>query len=835
MIDSRINGWSLFQVEAAINRALQKQAGATDFFQICLQTETGRPRIETIAIPSSCPEINQEKLIRYCAARINNLAMTLGGAAVELRCSNQELAGKALLELETHFPQAKKILSEFHGSNVEICYVPGPLYSNENAKQTFKSSSIQVPAKIAATTVGINIGQTMTKFVVVRDGEELPETRMSIPTWDGHDRSFEKLFDTVIKGVKRLLQVNSLEKAVDAIGIAIGGIVHDGLVTSRSGIASQMSGSDFNKLRNIASLIQERLGFMTLLSQDVMAKANSIRHDCCSQDVLILDIGTSTGGAFIEAYDTIPDYLNQVGRVVIDLSEHAIIREDGQAKGVLSKYLSFTGFKRVCNDYALKGIMPEEMLNLADAGNEVAEIILNNITRTVIEAIIILNRYYNAETVVLTGGFMQSFRFGSRLSEAISRHAAKEGISFPVIKLSKNPFFDGAVGVALMAAARWNNLSSIPLKARSLLQEAKSHKPPQIIANGINTPRQTVMDSGIGRDHYLGYNEDFIKRYIFQVTRDQPFGEAIAQRLIPEMNNIGQVGSLTPQEVQTAAVRTVNFAVDKYDPFLANKQLTNFITVNSLSPVKSLIKSTTQPGKRTDESFYVVFKACLVISALFNALDFFNPKILEQVFGKDFSPSSNCYSGLLDGYIKKILDTPMESLIIHDEFQHFINLISRHPGGSILYFMDNAGEAVVDLCVAELLLNAGFRVTLVAGLAPFVDDITASEIQELIEQSEELHSHMNKGCLNVSYVDSDMSAWGDILLNEWQNSTGYIAKGMRKLAQMYALKLNLSGMHVVLNKSDTVRKIVELERGISLTAEQKQNVILFFSNPDRRS
>ena len=66
-----------------------------------------------------------------------------------------------------------------------------------------------------------------------------------------------------------------------------------------------------------------------------------------------------------------------------------------------------------------------------------------------------------------------------------------------------------------------------------------------------------------------------------------------------------------------------------------------------------------------------------------------------------------------------------------DDFEAFCDLLRENPGGSVLYFMDNAGEAIIDLLAAEVLLMRGHRVVLV-GSDPFVDDVTISEVRQLV-------------------------------------------------------------------------------------------------------
>ena len=475
------------------------------------------------------------------------------------------------------------------------------------------------------------------------------------------------------------------------------------------------------------------------------------------------------------------------------------------------------------------------MLDLVDAGDPRGAILLRSLSRTLGEAVSILNRYYNAEIVVLTGGFVHA-QLGSRFLREVNQQASEDGTSLPAIIISANPVFEGAVGAAKMAAARWKALTDIPGEARRLLREANAHRPPEVVAYGICAARQTIMNSVLGRDHYRNYNERFIRRYINHSTRDQVFGEAVAEKLIPEVSNLEHVGRLTPQQVQTAAVRAIAFATGRLDPFWVQKRLTNLTARNFVTPLSLWMEANRQIVISSENHFTATLKAFLAISALFNAFDFFNPEALgygfRNVFGECvLSLSRSNFLEWLDKHIGDLLETQAESLIVHDEFQRFAGLLSRNPGGSILYFLDNAGEAVVDLHIAELMLDAGFDVMLVAGRSPFVDDVTVFEMQALVRQSETLLACKNSGRLKLASVESDMSVWDDVLLHEWQRAAGYIAKGMRKLSQLYPLNLRLSGLHVMLNKSDTIRRIIKNDRGISLTAEENGNVVFFFRKP----
>jgi predicted NBD/HSP70 family sugar kinase len=383
-----------------------------------------------------------------CAALINNLAMTFGGVAIEIRCTREALVVPALQKVETLYPQVRQVLSEYSGVSVTLSHIPGRP-THETTPHTIRTGKPQAVPPVGITAVGVNIGQTMTKFAAIRDGVEREDTRTIVPTWLGNpERLFSKLLESTLLELERFLSRYCPGGDVEALGISIGGIVRDGYVVSRSGIASRMSLEDLHGLRNLAHTVTSRLGIPTIVVQDVVAKAHAIRARGSHARTLVLDLGTSIGGAFIAADSTIPDYLNQVGRIVVDVSEDAVPRDDGQAVGVLSKYLSLSGYSRLREQCDLDDFAPDEVGRLAFRNDARARCLVKRLTDTFVDAIALLNRYYRARIVVLTGGLISSALGSALVREVIGRPS----YNGPGIAISANPLFEAASGAALMAA-----------------------------------------------------------------------------------------------------------------------------------------------------------------------------------------------------------------------------------------------------------------------------------------------------------------------------------------------------------------------------------------------
>jgi uncharacterized protein with ATP-grasp and redox domains/predicted NBD/HSP70 family sugar kinase len=825
---SRPMDLSLARYQAVIESRVSAVPAATEILEICLIAESGHTKRESILLPANWVSAERDNLLNYCAAFINNITMTLGGVAVECWCSNPDLVRPILQRLDDRYPQVRQILSDYHGCQVEIRHVLSRNDLTEDRSSNATSDEWPAFSDESGLAVGINIGQTLMKLATIRDGSE--HERMVVQTWDENkERSFANLLDRTLQTLGDHLSTHALENRVDAIGVAIGGIVHDGYVTSKSGIAAQMSDNDFEQLRNLAGIMQERLGVVTLLTQDVIAKAYALRSRYRGRPVLVLDLGTSTGGAFIDANGAIPDFLNQVGRVVVDLSENAIPRDDHKAVGVLSKYLSLTSCGTISRTCGLDGMSLDAIAHLTTAKDPRATRFLETLAETLVEDVIILNRYYEADIAVLTGGVVTG-QFGSLLMIAAKRRASEMGAVLPQLEISNEPIFEGSIGVARMAIARQKVLSAAPLLVRTLLRESRQQRIPEVVANDNNRLGQTVMDSPLGRDYYIDYNERFLRGYLPHTTRDSCFAESLTRQILPEISNLREVGLLSPQQVQSVVVRTAAGATGNKDPFWLQKQKSNFIASECAATVAEQVKAEleTSPSHR---DFTSSLKMLLLLAASLNFFEFFNSDVFSKSPGTDGSNRHKLSAEAIQQCLDCLTDDPSVSVLLHDEFEPFAQLLVENPNCSVMYFLDNAGEAIFDLQVVEFLLAARYKVNLVAGLMPFVDDVTVAEVDYFVQRSKCLNKARAAGRLTIAGIDSDLAVWPEPLLAQWQTASVYVAKGMRKLNQLYSPHVRLPGLHVVVNKSDTARRIVLESCGRSLPKEPRSKVIFIFRAP----
>jgi predicted NBD/HSP70 family sugar kinase len=186
------------------------------------------------------------------------------------------------------------------------------------------------------------------------------------------------------------------------------------------------------------------------LVQDVEAKAHFHAVSGGLRDCLVLDLGTSLGGAYIDSNGALPAYLNQVGRIAFDLDESSVPRADGQGDGLLSQYLSARGIVRLATaaESAITDAAQLESLPASPA-HPAEQHLLRLLRSRLRSGVSLAAHWYDPSKIILTGGVV-SGRFGTVAQTWLEVSGGYE------IAVSDEPLFDGCVGAAwigLTAAA----------------------------------------------------------------------------------------------------------------------------------------------------------------------------------------------------------------------------------------------------------------------------------------------------------------------------------------------------------------------------------------------
>jgi predicted NBD/HSP70 family sugar kinase len=377
-------------------------------------------------------EGNQE-FARYVAAEINNYMMRTGSYPLRL-VADEDLLGKVEIELKGRYSQV--------GHLSRLLNPQAQAHAGSLVSLTGASWHRSPPARTNGPIIGVNVGQTFIKGYA-RNPETGEEVNLKSGLFDGDGTKGERICRNTEEMFLRLV---SYSERVPALGLTVGGIVQDGWIIPESGITSGLSEPDLSRVVNLPMMLMRSIGRPIFIEQDARAKA--YYHSALGKrKCLIMDIGTSLGGSYVDSSGCIPRYLNQVGRIAWDLSDVAAPRQDGRGAGLLSQLLSANG---------LMAVAKTEHLNISQA-NRIDEALgqqfgsaqeaARTFCRLFTAVVPLLSDYYDLSEIVITGGVV-SGRLGNLILEAAKQHLGS-GLE---VTSSDEPEFDSAIGVAWASA-----------------------------------------------------------------------------------------------------------------------------------------------------------------------------------------------------------------------------------------------------------------------------------------------------------------------------------------------------------------------------------------------
>lgn len=411
----------------ARNTSSLSAQGAHRGVVLTLTSHSGRQSEHRLHAASTLGDQYSQISARYMAAAVNNVAMIEGAISFTLRGDDQlvHLISEILDERYSQVHRLSQLMREAITDNADYC----------------EPWATAIPVKPRNATIGINIGQSYIKAVAITHGEVV--RRVIARTHDGKGTPGERIC-TNARRVVRSLQA-AAPQAV-AVGLAVGGIVLGGQIFPESGVTLALNPDDYLAVSGLAKALEGEIGLPVLTAQDVRSKAY---FHSASQEVkqcLVVDLGTSLGGAYVDAQGAIPDLLNQVGRLVCNLSDDAPSRGDGLGRGLLSQCVSATG---TIAEAIRQGVEIDEPLDLeprVGTSDRGVDRLIGAMRARTIEMLNILQIYYELRSVVVTGGLLNG-RFGNAVLPAngeISDHLS--------ILRSVEPQFDAAIGVGWAAA-----------------------------------------------------------------------------------------------------------------------------------------------------------------------------------------------------------------------------------------------------------------------------------------------------------------------------------------------------------------------------------------------
>lgn len=410
--------------------------------------DTGTAIIER-RVTSGGDGCTQPDLARRIAAVANNLVVTWGAQRLHISSPDQHLAVAAYDTLLSRYAQVTRFVGTSASDPLRCITASTQPPAWHGGAAAAQSLGVLQPSRPRGWAIGINVGQTNTKALIAGPGGADITRATTMPTFSPKDESHgQGVPERVVELCERLLAAPG--ESIAAIGLCTGGIVEDGRILPDSGVTLGMGRRAYEAFASLGQRLSRQLGLPVTISQDAQAKAFFHAVDDRLRSAMVLDVGTSLGGAFIDDHGAIPARLNQVGRMAFDLSDAAVDRVDHEGKGLLSQYLSATGIARTARSMGLSVDGGLGLYNLLSSGPaRVRRPLLSQLRATCLRAVDLIADYYPLRSVMFTGGLLSE-----TVAEEIRSwvHALPDG-QMVNLCVSNQPMYDACTGVAWAAQA----------------------------------------------------------------------------------------------------------------------------------------------------------------------------------------------------------------------------------------------------------------------------------------------------------------------------------------------------------------------------------------------
>ena len=236
----------------------------------------------------------------------------------------------------------------------------------------------------------------------------------------------------------------------------------------------------------------------------------------------------------------------------------------------------------------------------------------------------------------------------------------------------------------------------------------------------------------------------------------------------------------------------------------------------------------------------------LMYAGIANLIDPSHPEVLKRI-ADDLGVSINLFRSeisktdlmkLVKGIHEKI---EKEKLLIgKEDFEKIYARIQESDDGSILYFLDNHGEIIIDQIAIEVLLDMGFTVKVVARSETVRDDVTADEARAILESNPNLQNYIKNKKLHFmtdgSYLmgaDLTQSSKYPEFVKAWQEAIFYIAKGAGNFHTLFGQKLSIPGFHIrMMKESDNAYEKANKERRETIEMKSFYDMAFLYWNED---
>lgn len=332
----------------------------------------------------------------------------------------------------------------------------------------------------------------------------------------------------------------------------------------------------------------------------------------------------------------------------------------------------------------------------------------------------------------------------------------------------------------------------------------------------------------LGRNWFEKFSNKFFHKYSKKIWKKSIY-QKIIKKIIVDLNyrflpreftqvkNESEFISVTLQEVQTF--------FDRIFPNAIKATLIDLMNITS-----TIIKSI-RHALDTEPSFYLNEKKNHDQLCLRSYKEIYNEVINHQyslILSTLIATKANFIDSSTDdvntfifGFFEEIndwLDSDIAALLRsktypYFEYQQFYKLINEKPK-TILYELDNCGEAIFDLLLTEILIQKGHKVILCAKLNPILNDITKERLESLLNTP--LLKHL-KQYLNQTLFLVD-------------NNSASVGKNIFKVSQDYKAAFQKSDLIILKGQGNFLNMPMTSKQGKkTIPIKYKKTLIYMFT------
>lgn len=384
------------------------------------------------------------------------------------------------------------------------------------------------------------------------------------------------------------------------------------------------------------------------------------------------------------------------------------------------------------------------------------------------------------------------------------------------------------------------NLPDIRTQVRHMVDEALVARAPEDIALDYMPSVFRIRD-GVQQDSVTAKNRQFQDH--LAMARQAGWPSSFIQRTeiaLRELSEYEPALALPHMVYEAIGHRLVEEFGANYDIFRTYKEQRDAEMQNVYSDMLQDVESQGTPRQ--------ALRRAMLYAALANMFDKTFPHILEEAardFGLSLKPDGEINTEQMKQLIlesAKQIDGSGQGWV-YDDFDALEKALDAHPGGRILYLLDNHGEVVADKLVIRQWLKAGYKVTVAGKHEAIRDDVIWTGAKEFFESDGWFDEYFAGG--DITVISSGSTALGTDLTQAAQSpeflsalrdpkTFMILAKGMGNFYTLFGKRLSLPVFSLALCKQIAAAyEVINAKRSPDQHRQpRKYDVALIYSPAD---